>query len=661
MKRTTAGFIGMTLLLGGLLWVLYSGGGQGATDPSHVLAADAEGGDVDESGRSERFGSLADGAGAVDGRSRVPSADGRPKRVVLDSQPPETAHPPTRIALAGRVDLYRDGSLSDARLNGTIAIRRMAADWTTVKLEEGQFELVLHRQPGGGYASADDAVQVGNDPERLRFEVAAPKADGLDPLLHYFVDTGAPRRSAGAFPFGTEDVVITVTEAPALTLEVFEENTRIHLDQVTALSAGEGGIHRSLGRPGPSPLRLVPGELLSHEESALLAVSVPGYVHEFITVDFTRPHTRVVEMRRSGSLVVNVVGDVAPEWKFSLSAPDQPTKLRQARNGPQRFNGLAPATYTATVFEPGVRGFPQAVFATASVDVNADTTAHLTLEVTRPEAQRTAGLAGMLILPPEWSLREMSIHGQFMGRAQSKESQAFLILNSDLSPVTGRAGYYAFERKNLEVGRYLLELESLGVQTVVDLLPEGVRDVELVVSPPVRVTVVPVNALKGDDIAESLRTILWYPKRPDEGRGGNANTVGRDVDTGKFHLVVPAGQICIEAGAEASRDSSVEVFATEGLEVVLPVASPMTAMLELRDGESVVPWPLRAPLRCTSSNAGSTSNQIRSGRPPVLEAHRPGTYRVAVPEVDGYERHEDVEIEMAPGPMKAVVVQLVRR
>ena len=96
----------------------------------------------------------------------------------------------------GQVNLYRDGQLTTSHLNGTIDVKASGGDWATFPLVQGRFELIFHRQPSGSFATADQELSLEGDLERVRFKVAAPRADGTAPLLHYFLKTGAPRRDA---------------------------------------------------------------------------------------------------------------------------------------------------------------------------------------------------------------------------------------------------------------------------------------------------------------------------------------------------------------------------------------------------------------------------------------------------------------------------------
>lgn len=663
--RATWVLIAVAGLIGAVLWWAISWTRTGASDrsPAATSAAAPYGLEGVSAGSGEPNGLVQDLAPVGTARTRASGADS--PSTVTESSPTglrteDRANPATRVALAGQVDLYVDGQLTQSRLNGSIEVKTGPGPGAVVKLAQGHFEVLLHRQPSGDYATVDGQVNVGPDPEKARFQLAAPRADGVGPLLHYYLKTGAPRRGIEAIPFGTMDAVVTVTEAPALELDVLESGTNVHLDRVRAVAITYQGKMR-LAWFEASPLRLIPGEPLSHSTAAVLAVSAPGYGTKEITVDFTRSHRRVVELSPAGRLVVHVEGEVPTGAKLFLDARNLRVDPAPCQSGDTRFDALVPGAYHARIQVVSTRGAPSTMLISGRVEVRANETAELTLVVPSMGSVTRADLAGVLLLPPEWSLKDRKISGRFLGQARSQDSQAFALGHSDLVPITGRAGVYSFEKKALEVGRYALKLDALGVQTVADLPPEGVRDIELVVGPPVNITVVTEDASSNPALATRVDTLLWGPKALDPALGRSMKTAHRDARSGKFHLVVPAGEISVQPGGMGFVGKPLAFFATEGLEVILPVSSPMSATMELRDGDAIIPWPAGEQLTVRNMNENSSRISYSTGGTTKFEVQREGTYRVKVPSIDGYRPHEDVEVEIAPGPMQTIIVQLARR
>ncbi len=580
----------------------------------------------------------------------------------------------TRVGLSGQVHLYQDGRLTEARLNGTIDVHVSDGDRAAFPLVQGRFEVVFHRQPSGGYATVDQKLSVGRDLGRVRFTVAAPKAVGTAPLLHYFPKTGAPRRGAESFPFGELDAIVNVVEAPALVLEVRAAESGLHLDQVSVVVVSDrasavldrtGEEAGRLASQEASPLHLVPGEPYSLSKATTLSVSAPGYAAKEITVDFTRSDRRAIELSAAGQLIVRIDGEIPAGSKLALYTQHQPSRTHVVQDRETCFDSLAPAIYVASLSARGVDDQGEPLFYTnlarGVVEVRAHETAELDLVMPSLESVVQADLAGTLMLPPAWEIRNKRITGRFMGRPNSLVSQTFILEGDDLVPVRGHPGSFAFEKKALEVGRYHLEFDVLNVAANVDVPPEGVRDVELIVAPPVNIAVSTECTETGEDLSGEVDLLFWSPKDPLGARSSGMSSVRRSSNTGKFHLTVPAGEILLQPGGTTLSQGPMGVLATEGLEIVLQVISPMTATVELRDGDELVPWPREGRLSARDASGNGTGYQQTPGKVPILIARAPGTYWIKLPEVGGYLPHGDVQVEMKPGPLQTVVVQLVRR
>lgn len=103
-----------------------------------------------------------------------------------------------------------------------------------------------------------------------------------------------------------------------------------------------------------------------------------------------------------------------------------------------------------------------------------------------------------------------------------------------------------------------------------------------------------------------------------------------------------------------------DVVATEGLEVVLPVSRPMTAKFELRDGDAIIPWPKGKGLVARGPSGQRIGASYGSDRKPSITVQQSATYWIVVPKIDGYLPHDDVAVDMKPGPLQTIIVQMTR-
>lgn len=363
----------------------------------------------EEPANSERAAALAD---------RVPLVS--PDLITSVAESEDTTQTEPVLAFSGRVNFYEDGQLSPLRLNGSAEFEAKGFPTTTVDVTTGQFQLMLHRQASGEYTLADHTFPADTDLKRLYFRFAAPQGQGMRPLLHYNVGTGAPQRYIESIPFGTSDVLLSVTSAPVLKLDVLDQKTGAHIDRACVVAVTDQGLkikprkgegEMRLAWHEPSPLELALGEPLSHSTAVGLAVHVPGYGTAKITMDFTHPGDRVIALRPGGSLVVEIDGELPEGAKLTVYGQGGNNRTLPAEAGEISIDSLAPATYRARLhFTPDKNGAP-VTFASGQVDVRPGETAQLTLSIPRQESILRADLAGTLVLPEAWCIQMMAIQG----------------------------------------------------------------------------------------------------------------------------------------------------------------------------------------------------------------------------------------------------------
>ena len=141
--------------------------------------------------------------------------------------------------------------------------------------------------------------------------------------------------------------------------------------------------------------------------------------------------------------------------------------------------------------------------------------------------------------------------------------------------------------------------------------------------------------------------------------------VRRDEGDARFWFRVPRGEIHVSSFSPAYTRGNARVTASvENQEVTLDVRPAASALVQLRDGETSIPWPgfdadvlplfeTEEPERVLGSygpRAGGVWFTLK----------QPGTYQVLIPAIAGFEAHAPVEFEAIEGVQADVIVQLAR-
>jgi hypothetical protein len=238
-----------------------------------------------------------------------------------------------------------------------------------------------------------------------------------------------------------------------------------------------------------------------------------------------------------------------------------------------RFEGLPPGKYVLRA-EVGDWFQEPLVLAGAPVELVAGETASVTLELSdRPRRGKPVPLAGTLYLPEAWGESSLALYFEPLNRPQAKEDDRLRVGLKDMEPVPGQPGLHRWSAGRVVPGKYQAKIHEFEYQQVIDVGPQGRRDVEIKIGEPVEVTVRLVDAETGA-VLDAGR-VHWNCQRPEGISGGGLNSAERDAETGEFRFRAPAGRI------EVSTWSEEYVGAGEVFDVT-PGASTFT--LELQKG-----------------------------------------------------------------------------
>jgi hypothetical protein len=83
-------------------------------------------------------------------------------------------------------------------------------------------------------------------------------------------------------------------------------------------------------------------------------------------------------------------------------------------------------------------------------------------------------------------------------------------------------------------------------------------------------------------------------------------------------------------------------------------------MAQITDGLKKIPWPYddNSDPQALDGDATRTTRVGRSDDGLWVSANKPGHYRIRIPDIAGYKRHDPIEVDLVEGKRPAVLVQM---
>jgi hypothetical protein len=565
----------------------------------------------------------------------------------------------------GRLVEHRHGVPVDSQLDGiatVLAVREGSEDSFSLPVKANRFELKL-RLEDGEYLSIPGGLRLGGKLSAIDLRIQSFASQTGESFL--VVGSGRSPRPGGTLTreAGALGVTVPVRRAVTVELNVLEEGTGTHLRGVEVLnrsgsdpfSMGDGLHGTELIRAGISPVFLESQQNgMTPSASVSLGVRADGYAWRDITVDFTKPGERTVELVRAGSVSVHLTGSVPRRSKLRLYRKGHRRVERAATLGTITLESLEPGDWHAIVSV----GQGQRTRARGTVRVDPGLVSELTLDVQPPAMVDRATLEGSLFVPEEWAIDNPKLELRLLSASGADDRRRRMITRRELSPIEGQPGWHRFEVIGLVTGSYSITLGSLNYTQTFELTQQGLTGLEVRLPPPLDFTVVLEGELTGEDVP-GIQAVFWSPKPPPGVFARGRRGASRDPATGEFRIRAPEGEIELFAGHPYPGSERI-VTPGRGEKIILKVKRRPRGKVELRNGDVVVPWPQSAPFDVTRKDGGETSvsTHFSSGVRSFI-VPEPGTYVLRIPKIGGFQAHPPVEIDLKRGATKTVVVELV--
>ena len=300
------------------------------------------------------------------------------------------------------------------------------------------------------------------------------------------------------------------------------------------------------------------------------------------------------------------------------------------------------------------------VLGKGEVEIRAGVQARLVLELEAAPAFEPVPLGGEIVLPAAWKLRHFLLVVELLDTSLDGRDSHRRISSGSMSRDDQRPEVWRWRVDDAQPGRYELELHPLYHSISLEIGPGGREDVVFEIPPPGEVRVRVLDAATG--LEAEVEHVYWTGVRPKWVRGGGLGRAERSARTGLWELRAPQGEIEVKASGGGLRgEREIVRVGPEPVELTLMVERTYRIELRLADGSTPVFWPRGTQVEIRSADGGEPRRGWTGGSQIYfLAVEGPGTYRIAIPDIPGYEPIPEQEVYVAESGLAELEIELVR-
>ena len=264
-------------------------------------------------------------------------------------------------------------------------------------------------------------------------------------------------------------------------------------------------------------------------------------------------------------------------------------------------------------------------------------------------------LAGTFFLPPAWGEVKVSLTLQAMDLPGVEDYSIASLSLSEMEPVAGREGLYRWSAGKVIPGRYEAIIDPFNLQLLVRVPTEGSPDAHIEIGEPASVVVRVLEAESGT--RASIKAVCWNCEQPDEIDGGAFDVAEYDEEIGGFPFVAPEGRVeisCWQGSTYVPHHQVHQVRAGDN-EITVYLEKACGLILRVREGGERVSFEV---IRNHFHLEGSDGELAVLDSGDRIDLPEPGSYRIRIDPIEGYEPVEPVTVEVPPGEFVRHVVEL---
>jgi len=457
---------------------------------------------------------------------------------------------------------------------------------------------------------------------------------------------------------------------PASRLRVVDARTGLEVARVSVLPRLEqhgGPLDRHPGphfpssfltRNAASPIRL-PHATGLHP----YWVTADGHAWSFVNVDHDAGGEREVRLEPAGRLEAQVLG-FEPDLQVQLRVYARGVERAAAsallnEGGRQAFNGLAIGVYEVRA-EIGAPGENMRVLGASEVEVHAQKTSHVVVELSQDSVPAAVLVSGELLLSPTAAaLVDLAIDVRPADGPALRHGDIKRISRAAMS-FGPRGETLGWTADHLTPGSYVFTVAPMQYAVVVEVPRAPLENVRIVV-PELATALVCVRDVRSRAPLVDAR-LRWARAAP-EGATSRGWVESRfDAPSGCVRLALPRGELSLIASSPTHAELRVEVLVGPGdNDVLLELEPRLPREIVLRERDTLIAWSALATCEVRSLGAGRPQlcERAASGE---MRAYfdEPGLYEIVVGPLPGYRQPEPFVVSVERATPEPIVVQLVR-
>jgi len=237
----------------------------------------------------------------------------------------------------------------------------------------------------------------------------------------------------------------------------------------------------------------------------------------------------------------------------------------------------------------------------------------VTVRVEPPTERTPVPLSGTFFVPPAWKKSRFILQFEPIDVLGKTPDMQRSLSRSNMTRDPATPSFHHWDAGLVVPGRYGVKCPTLAMQWVVDTGPNGNRNVEIVVGPPVDVSVQVIEDGTGRSVEKT--NVFWNASRPEGVSGGSLGRARWNRTKKRHEFRAAAGKIEVQVLNREYTTTSDRVFDVHpnNKDIVIRVRRASGIVLFLKHGETAIPWDESTRNELAIEKVDGTCGKVGSG------------------------------------------------